>query len=101
MTQKAFQDYYPDDLSHCYGCGSLNEKGLQIKSFWDGEESVCTYTPRDYHTAIPGFVYGGLIASLIDCHSTGTGNGLRSAASVCDGVAACGLPAAHADRRSS
>lgn len=72
MEKKAFQDYYPDDLSHCYGCGSHNEKGLQIKSFWDGEESVCIYTPRNYHTAIPGFVYGGLIASLIDCHSTGT-----------------------------
>jgi acyl-CoA thioesterase FadM len=28
--------------------------------------------PRPYHTAIPGYVYGGLIASLIDCHSTGT-----------------------------
>ena len=77
MTQKAFQDYYPDDLSHCYGCGSLNEKGLQIKSFWDGEESVCIYTPRDYHTAIPGFVYGGLIASLIDCHSTGTASAAK------------------------
>ncbi|HPC85778.1 MAG TPA: PaaI family thioesterase [Smithellaceae bacterium] len=77
MTQKAFQDYYPDDLSHCYGCGSRNEKGLQIKSYWDGEESVCVYTPRDYHTAIPGFVYGGLIASLIDCHSTGTASAAK------------------------
>jgi len=77
MSQKAFQDYYPEDLSHCYGCGSHNEKGLQIKSFWDGEESVCTYTPRDYHTAIPGFVYGGLIASLIDCHSTGTASAAK------------------------
>jgi len=72
MTQKAFQDYYPEDLSHCYGCGRLNEQGLQIKSYWDGEESICIYTPRPYHTAIPGFAYGGLIASLIDCHSTGT-----------------------------
>jgi len=43
-----------------------------IKSYWDGEESVCIYEPRPYHTAIPGFVYGGLIASLIDCHGTGT-----------------------------
>ncbi|MBP7342409.1 MAG: PaaI family thioesterase [Smithellaceae bacterium] len=77
MTEKAFQDYYPDDLSHCYGCGSRNEKGLQIKSFWDKEESVCVYTPRDYHTAIPGFVYGGLIASLIDCHSTGTASAAK------------------------
>ena len=72
MTQKAFQDYYPDQLAHCYGCGKLNEHGLQIKSYWDGDEAVCTYTPRPYHTAIPGYVYGGLIASLIDCHATGT-----------------------------
>jgi acyl-coenzyme A thioesterase PaaI-like protein len=72
MKQKAFQDYYPADLSHCYGCGRLNEHGLQIKSFWDEEESVATFTPRPYHTAIPGYVYGGLIASLIDCHGTGT-----------------------------
>ncbi len=72
MEQKAFQDYYPDVLSHCYGCGRLNEHGLQIKSFWDGDESVCIFQPRPYYTAIPGFVYGGLIASLIDCHSTGT-----------------------------
>jgi len=72
MTQKAFQDYYPEQLSYCYGCGRLNEHGLQIKSYWDGEEAVCIYQPKPYHTAIPGFVYGGLIASLIDCHSTGT-----------------------------
>lgn len=72
MPQKAFQDYYPEFFSHCYGCGRINEHGLQIKSFWHGDETICTYTPRDYHTAVPGYVYGGLIASLIDCHSTGT-----------------------------
>ncbi|CAG0945583.1 partial acyl-coenzyme A thioesterase 13, partial [Anaerolineae bacterium] len=72
MTQKAFQDYYPDQTAHCYGCGRLNEHGHQIKSYWDGDESVCVFEPRPYHTAIPGYVYGGLIASLIDCHSTGT-----------------------------
>ena len=72
MAEKAFQDYYPDDLSHCYGCGRLNQEGHQIKSYWDGEETVATYTPRPYHIAIPGYVYGGLIASLIDCHGTGT-----------------------------
>ena len=72
MPAEAFQDSYPDDLSHCYGCGRLNSHGLQIKSYWEGDEAVCRYTPRPYHTAIPGYVYGGLIASLIDCHSTGT-----------------------------
>jgi acyl-coenzyme A thioesterase PaaI-like protein len=69
---KPIQDYYPDDVAHCYGCGRLNEHGHQIKSFWDGDETICYFTPKEYHTAIPGYVYGGLIASLIDCHGTGT-----------------------------
>lgn len=72
MTQKPFQDYYPDHMAHCYGCGRLNEYGHQIKSIWDGDESVCYFDPKPYHTAIPGYVYGGLLASLIDCHGTGT-----------------------------
>lgn len=72
MEEKAFQDYYPDNYAQCYGCGRLNEFGLQIKSYWDGDETVCIFQPRPYHVAIPGYVYGGLIASLIDCHSTGS-----------------------------
>jgi acyl-coenzyme A thioesterase PaaI-like protein len=70
--RRAFQDYYADEVSYCYGCGRLNEDGLQIKSYWRGQEAVCTFRPKRYHMAIPGYVYGGLIASLIDCHSTGT-----------------------------
>jgi acyl-coenzyme A thioesterase PaaI-like protein len=72
MTKKAFQDFYPEAMAHCYGCGRLNEYGHQIKSFWDGEESVCHFEPKREHIAIPGYVYGGLLASLIDCHGTGT-----------------------------
>ncbi len=70
--EKPIQDYYPDELSYCYGCGRLNEHGLHIQSFWDGEKSIARFTPEEYHIAIPGFVYGGLLASLIDCHGTGT-----------------------------
>lgn len=72
MTSSAFQNHYPDDVAHCYGCGALNQHGHQIKSRWDGDETVCIFQPKPYHTAIPGYVYGGLIASLIDCHGTGT-----------------------------
>jgi acyl-coenzyme A thioesterase PaaI-like protein len=66
------QDFYPDDLNYCYGCGSLNEFGLRIKSYLDGEETVCVFHPKPYHIAIPGYVYGGLIASVIDCHCIAT-----------------------------
>lgn len=72
MTEEAIQDTYPENVAHCYGCGRLNEAGLHIRTYWDGAEGVCHYTPQPYYTAIPGYVYGGLIASLIDCHATGT-----------------------------
>ena len=69
---KAIQDYYPDELAHCYGCGRLNEHGHRLKSYWEGDETVARFTPKPYHTAIPGYVNGGLLASLVDCHGTGT-----------------------------
>ena len=70
--RKAFQDYYPESTKHCYGCGARNPDGYRIRSFADGDEAVCRFTPEPFHTAVPGAVYGGLIASLIDCHGTGT-----------------------------
>jgi acyl-coenzyme A thioesterase PaaI-like protein len=72
MDGKAFQDFYPPELSHCYGCGRLNERGYHIRTYWAGDESVTLFTPEPFHIAIPGFVYGGLLASIIDCHGTGT-----------------------------
>lgn len=71
-TAKAVQDYYPDDFAHCYGCGRLNAHGFQIKTRWDGDETVTRFTPQPYHIALPGFTYGGLVASLIDCHAMAT-----------------------------
>jgi acyl-coenzyme A thioesterase PaaI-like protein len=79
MTRKAFQDCYPDKYAHCYGCGRLNERGMKIKSYWDGEESVCHFTPDAHYTGgFPEHLYGGLIASLIDCHSAGTASAARA-----------------------
>jgi acyl-coenzyme A thioesterase PaaI-like protein len=72
VNRKAFQDYYQNELSHCYGCGRLNEHGLKIKSYWDGQDAVAVIEPKPYHIGIPGYVYGGLIASVIDCHCIGT-----------------------------
>ncbi len=73
MTVKAFQDYYPDNYSHCYGCGRLNDRGMHIKSYWDGDEGICRFTPAVHQSGgFPGNIYGGLIASLVDCHCAGT-----------------------------
>ncbi len=70
MQGKAIQDHYAEPGCHCYGCGTANPQGLHLKSYWEGEEAVCRFTPRPYHTGIPGFAYGGLLASVIDCHAT-------------------------------
>lgn len=80
MSDAAVQDFYPDDFAHCYGCGRLNPKGLHIRSVPAGEEMVAHFTPRPEHVAIPGFVYGGLLASLIDCHGIGTASAAAESA---------------------
>ena len=72
----AFQDLYADEFSHCYGCGRNNPHGHQLKSYWhechpDGERTVARFTAdARYSGGVPGHVYGGLIASLLDCHGT-------------------------------
>jgi acyl-coenzyme A thioesterase PaaI-like protein len=69
----ALQDIWPD--ATCYGCGPANDKGLRIKSYWsgDGKEVVAHFKPRPEHNAgFPNVMYGGLVASLIDCHSIWT-----------------------------
>jgi uncharacterized protein (TIGR00369 family) len=79
------QDLYPADFSHCYGCGRLNTNGLHVKSEWTDGEAIARFKPAPYQMALPGFVYGGLIASLADCHAMAT----AAAASM---VAAGALP---------
>ena len=56
-----------------YAIRSYYAQGFHLKSYWDGEETVCRHTPDPKYTGgYPGFLYGGLIASLIDCHAAGT-----------------------------
>ncbi|PCI52429.1 MAG: thioesterase [Gammaproteobacteria bacterium] len=84
MNNEAFQDRYPEELSHCYGCGKNNHEGHQLKSYWQNIDkndllastTIARYTPSDVFTALPGFVYGGMTASLIDCHGTGSASAM-------------------------
>ncbi len=72
LVMSYLQDLYPDDYSHCYGCGRLNADGLHVHSEWQGDHALARFMPAAYHIAMPGFVYGGLIASLVDCHAMAT-----------------------------
>jgi acyl-coenzyme A thioesterase PaaI-like protein len=67
----ALQDRYaPDNI--CFGCGPANERGLQIKSFVEGDEVVCDFTPQEHHQAFPRFINGGIISAVFDCHMNWT-----------------------------
>jgi len=67
----AFQDCYPERFSHCWGCGKDNPRGHHLKSYWDGEETIARFTvPPEFSGGVPDHVYGGMVASLLDCHGT-------------------------------
>lgn len=70
MKQIAIQDLYPTQLAHCFGCGSQNEQGHQLKTYFKEDHTISHFEVDPKYTAIPGAVYGGLIASLLDCHGT-------------------------------
>jgi acyl-coenzyme A thioesterase PaaI-like protein len=67
----AFQDDYPEKFSHCYGCGKSNAQGHHLKSYWEGSETVARFTvPPEFSGGVPDHAYGGMVASLLDCHGT-------------------------------
>jgi acyl-coenzyme A thioesterase PaaI-like protein len=73
MEGEAFQDHYPVEFANCFGCGRRNQAGLKIKSYWDGEETVCRFAPEPHQCGgAPGFACSGLVAMLIDCHGAAT-----------------------------
>jgi len=67
---KSLQELYAPG-SACFGCGPANEKGLHVQSFpaGDGEEVVCEWRPEPHHEAYPGMLNGGIVGTLLDCHS--------------------------------
>lgn len=67
----SLQDLYGPD-SICFGCGPANAQGLRIKSFVEGDEVVCRWTPEPHHHAFPGVLNGGIIGTLLDCHCNWT-----------------------------
>ncbi len=97
MSGQSFQEQLAGlGFEHCWGCGVANEHGLRLKSYWnsagggeadlattgrganegegevEGDEAICIWQPQPYHIAAPGIVNGGILATLIDCHSAAT-----------------------------
>jgi acyl-coenzyme A thioesterase PaaI-like protein len=68
MNEKSIQEEYAPHNT-CFGCGPSNSKGLRIRSFAQGDEVVAEWQPEPYHEAFPGMLNGGIIGTLLDCHS--------------------------------
>ncbi len=67
-NKKSIQETYAPK-SICFGCGPANDKGLRIRSFEKDGEYVCEWHAEKHHEAFPGMLNGGIIGSLLDCHS--------------------------------
>jgi acyl-coenzyme A thioesterase PaaI-like protein len=68
MSDKSVQETYAPGNA-CFGCGPANEKGLRIRSFERDGDFVAEWRPEAHHEAFPGVLNGGIIGSLLDCHS--------------------------------
>jgi predicted thioesterase len=77
MDAPPFQDLVDWE---CYGCGRLNERGLRIRSTWDGDDVVCRWRPELFHVGLPGRLQGGVLTTAIICHAlwTATATALRN-----------------------
>lgn len=71
MNHICLQEHFAPN-SICYGCGPANDKGLRIRSIVSDDEVVAEWRPEPHHAAFPGVLNGGIIGSLLDCHSNWT-----------------------------
>ena len=67
INSDIFQHHMSENV--CFGCGMHNSEGLQIKSRWEGELSVCDWVPLEKYHGWSNLLNGGIMATLIDCHS--------------------------------
>jgi uncharacterized protein (TIGR00369 family) len=71
MPDQSLQEQFAPN-SICFGCGPANPHGLRIRSMTQGDQVVAEWTPAPHHEAFPGMLNGGIIGSLLDCHSNWT-----------------------------
>lgn len=53
----------------CFGCGLANTKGLRLRSFPADGAVTATFRPWPEHDNGLGFLNGGIISTILDCHS--------------------------------
>jgi acyl-coenzyme A thioesterase PaaI-like protein len=53
----------------CFGCGPANPNGLRLHSYPDGADVIATFVPWPEHDNGLGYLNGGIISTVLDCHS--------------------------------
>ena len=69
----AIQDRYGERFQHCWGCGPKNDLGLHLKTYpsIDGKSCISRIKLENAYTGgVPSNVFGGMIATIFDCHGT-------------------------------
>ncbi|SHH05467.1 Acyl-coenzyme A thioesterase PaaI, contains HGG motif [Jatrophihabitans endophyticus] len=68
MDEPSIQQRFFPDLP-CFGCGPANAKGLRLRSVDAGDGVVSAeFLPWPEHDNGLGYLNGGIIATLLDCH---------------------------------
>ena len=58
---------YHGAQNHCFGCGQINPAGLHLEFSLTPEKTVvCSATISDNYEGPPGYLHGGIIATLLD-----------------------------------
>ncbi|MBB3663833.1 acyl-coenzyme A thioesterase PaaI-like protein [Prauserella sediminis] len=52
----------------CFGCGPANPDGLRLSSYEVDGAIRATFTPWPQHDNGGGYLNGGIISTLLDCH---------------------------------
>jgi acyl-coenzyme A thioesterase PaaI-like protein len=65
---RSIQERLYPDLT-CFGCGHANPAGLRLRSYPGDGVVTATFTPRPEHDNGFGHLNGGIISTLLDCHS--------------------------------
>lgn len=62
------EQYFPD--LPCFGCGPANERGLRLRSHVEDDGVIrARFRPWPEHDNGLGYLNGGIIATVLDCHS--------------------------------
>jgi uncharacterized protein (TIGR00369 family) len=67
LSTEAEETLYHGPQNNCFGCGAANPVGLQLRFAIEPDSAVvCQAVISDQYEGPPGYLHGGIIATLLD-----------------------------------